>query len=369
MGVLVNFCAGGNLGTLSGIRAEAILVNTLHNASTEAEVKATLKLFEEKDPRHTFLDSGGYQLETKERNDVATTHDKSLPMYYSKEKVNIAANHVIESAVKLGVDMMTSLDFPIRQEPTPYLKYADFSKKLGWNLVGMRETVILGRKYCPDKQIFVPVQCYDIRQFDDYFAQPLMDLGVTCLSLPANDMGPKGISLFLVRFYQFGIRRVHILGSVSFINLALAAYFARNIFDWVSLDASTWRMQADYQYYMNPNDLRPISVGRNAGLEVVNLAVCPCPWCARRTYSELINTSDTERTSILRCHNFFVIQKAGRDFYDNSGDLITFERHLRGRTRNKRKHQEITQLIRALRVATHMRDVDIQVSERFLLAA
>jgi hypothetical protein len=369
MGIFVNFCAGGNLGTLSGLRPTGILVNTLHNASTESQVKATLKLFEEKRPEYTYLDCGGYQLQTKEQNGVAATHDKSLPMFYSKERVNIAANHVIEAAVKLDVDMMTSLDFPIRQEPNPYLKYADFSKKLGWNLVGMRETILLGRKFCPDKQIFVPVQCYDIRQFDDYFAQPLMDLGVSCLSLPANYMGPEGISLFLIRFYQFGIRKVHILGSVSFINLALAAYFARNIFDWVSVDATTWRIQADNQLYIDPLDLHPITVGRNAGLEVIDLALCPCPWCSRRTYVELINTSDTERTSILRCHNFHVIEKAGRDFYNNSGDLITFERHLRGRTRSVRKHKEINQLISALQVATHMRDVDIQVSQKLLLAA
>ena len=369
MGNFVIFCAGGNLGTLSGIRPEAILVNTLQNGSTESEIRTTLKLFEEKNPEHTMLDSGGFQLLSKELQGATATHDKSQAMHYSKEKVNLAAIHVIETAQKLGVEMMTSLDFPIRRESNPYQRYADFNKKLGWNLVGMRETVLLGRKYCPDKQIFVPVQCYDIQQFDDYFAQSLMDLGVNGLSLPANNMGPKGISLFLIRLYQFGIRRVHILGSVSFINLALAAYFARNIFDWVSVDASTWRIQADKQLYIDPFDLNPISVGRNAGLEIVDLAICPCPWCARRTYTELINTSDADRTSILRCHNYHVIQKAGRDFYNNSGDLISFERHLRGRTRSIRKHNKITQLISALRVATYMRDTDIQVSERFLLAA
>lgn len=189
-----------------------------------------------------------------------------------------------------------------------------------------------------------------------------MQLDFDGLSLPTRNLGSGGISLFLLKFYQMGIKKVHLLSVSNFTGLALAAYFARHIFTWVSADATTWRLEADKKVYKDPFDLRAIDVTSDAVFKNGEKPLCDCPWCRGKTFTEIKNIPPTDRTSLLRCHNYYVIEKAGKEFYENSGDLVTLERCLRRRSNSKK----ITPLIQALSIATHMRDMDIKVLEGML---
>jgi len=226
----------------------------------------------------------------------------------------------------------------------------------------MRETAVLRQKYCPEIELFIPIQCYDLNQFTSYVERPLMDLPFDGLSLPTRNLRSGGITIFLLKFYQMGIRKVHLLSVSNFVGIALATYFARNIFDWCSIDATSWRLNADRLIYMDPSDLRGINVGEGSVFQENETPACDCPWCAGHSFTDIRNIPLSDRRSLLRSHNYHVTQKAGREFYDHSRDLVTLERCLRRRS----KSRKIGSLIQALSIATYMRDADIKVLEGLL---
>ena len=340
----------------------AILVNVPQNAYSDIAVRATLEMFRYAGVIHTMMDSGGYQDLKIELINGIINCDRSRPIICTKNEINLSPEHVIEANIKLRPQIMTSLDLPVPKVSDPYQQYVQFMKKLGPNLILMRETAMLRQKYCPEIELFVPIQSYSLGQFEAYIEKPLMELQFDGLALPTRNLGSGGITLFLLKFYQMGIKKVHLLSVSSFTGLALAAYFARNIFDWCSVDATSWRLNADNLIYMDPFNLYSIDVTSNATFGEGERPVCDCPWCAGLTFTGIKNMPSTDRRSLLRCHNYYVIEKIGRDFYEHSGDLVTLERYLRGRSKSKK----IGPLIQALSIATHMRDMDIKVLEGML---
>ena len=298
---------------------------------------------------------------------VTVSYDHSKTILYRPNEINHTPYHVIQTAPRLKPDfatsfIITSLDQPVLKISDPNEQYVEFMKKLGFNLVWMRETALLRQKYCPEIELFIPIQCYTLEQFEAYIEKPLMDLKFDGLSLPTRNLGAGGITLFLLKFYQMGVRKVHLLSVSNFTGLALAAYFARNIFDWCSVDATTWRLNADNLTYMDPLDLHSIDVTSNAMFKEGERPQCDCPWCEGYSFTGIKNIPATDRRSLLRSHNYYVVEKAGREFYENSGDLVTLERCLRRRS----KSRKIGPLIQALSIATHMRDMDIRVLEGML---
>ena len=362
MGTFVNFCAGGSQPILPAPHVDAILVNVPQNANSDIAVRATLKMIEYASAEHFFVDSGGYQNLKIELINGIINCDRSRPVICTKNEINISPEHVIEANMKLRPQIMTSLDLPVPKVSDTYQQYVHFMKKLGPNLVWMMETASLRQKYCPEIELFIPIQCYDLDQFETYIEKPLLEVNYDGLSLPTRNLEPGGITLFLLKFYQMGIRKVHLLSVSSLTGLALAAYFARHIFDWCSVDATTWRLEADKKIYKDPLDLHPIDVTENAIFAEGERPLCDCPWCAGYTFTGIKNIPPTDRTSLLRSHNYYAVEKAGKEFYANSGDLVTLERCLRRRS----KSRKIGPLIQALSIATHMRDMDIRVLEGML---
>lgn len=366
MGLFVNYCAGVSLDVAPAPHVYAILVNPAQNAYSEIAIRATLEMFRNLDTEYTMNDSSGYQNLVQELKGGIINCDKTRPIICTKTEINISPEHVIEANMKLKPQIMTSLDVPVPKVSDPYQQYHHFLKKLGANLVWMRETALLREKYCPEIELFIPIQCYTLDQFENYIEKPLIELKFDGLSLPTRNLRSGGITLFLLKFAQMGVRKVHLLSVSSFTGLALAAYFARNIFDWCSVDATTWRLQADKLVYIDPFDLHGVNVGRNAEFRDGDKPLCDCPWCAGHTFTGIKNIPLTDRTSLLRSHNYYVIQKAGKEFFDNSCDLITLEQCLRKRVNTPTRIKKIDKLIQALSIATYMRDMDIKVLKGLL---
>ena len=59
------------------------------------------------------------------------------------------------------------------------------------------------------------------------------------ISMPIRNMSIFELAVFLVILYQRGVTRIHLLGTSRFSVIALCAYAARNMFDWVSLDSTS----------------------------------------------------------------------------------------------------------------------------------
>ena len=365
MGTFTNFTAGMNDSTIPGVHPEAVLVNVLQYAGTESQIRQTRKLFDKIHPQRIMLDSGGYQLLSSELKGAEASYDCSKPMLYSKERVNLAPAHIFEAVLKLDPDICTSLDLPVLKVKDANAQNVEFMRKLGFNLVWMRESALLHRKHCPEVELFIPLQFFTIDQFIEYIEKPLMELDYDGISLPTRNAGPAEISLFLLRFNQIGVNKIHLLSVANFFELALAAYFARHMFEWVSVDATTWRKASDLQKYIDPNTLCAINVGESSIFQNGDHPYCSCPWCQGQTFTNIKNMPMADRTSFLRCHNYFVIQKAGRDFYEHSNDLLTLERFLI--LKNPTRIERIKVLIEVLSIATHMRNTNIKALEHLLI--
>ena len=150
MGMFVNYCAGVSREILPAQSVEAILVNVPQNAFSNAAVRETRKMFQCADTVHTMMDSGGYQNLQVMLNGGIVDCDKSKPMICSRYRSNIAPEHIVEANMKIRPHIMTSLDLPIPKLKDSGQQYSEFIKKLGPNLVWMRETALLRQKYCPE---------------------------------------------------------------------------------------------------------------------------------------------------------------------------------------------------------------------------
>jgi len=353
MGEFVNYCAGVHRGILPASRVDAILVNVPQQAAHAAAVRATSRMFEQAQTRHSMLDSGGYQFLRIEEKGGRVEFNPTGPLVYLPDRINITPQHVIQAALNLRPHIVTALDFPVPKISDPVKQDLEFMKKLGVNLVFMTETSKLRSRYCPEIELFIPIQCYTLEQLG-YYERQLSDLEYDGLSLPTRNLDPAGISLFLLKFYQMGVRRVHLLSVSNFAGLALATYFARHVLDWCSVDATTWRLEAQYANYLHPFDMGKISVRDNAVVNECDFLPCNCPRCSGNSFRHLMQLTLTEKTAFLRDHNYHVIQNIGREFFSIAGNFDEFVKHLA--SRDRRRSRKVSKLIDALTIVHTRRD-------------
>lgn len=357
MSRLVFFCAGVRKETLPATRVKNILINVIDNAENEKAINNTRIIFKRAGTETSMLDSGGYQIHVAEKQNKKMTFDSCMPLMRSDQGINISPLHVVEAACKLQPTIVTALDCPLRWLSDRTNQEQEFLRKLGFNMTWALETASLREKYCPDIQLFIPVQCYNLNQFE-IFENSISHIRHDGLSLPIRNLRLPEIALFFFRFYQVGIRKVHILGTSSFFVTALAAFFARHFFEWVSFDSTTWRESALHEIYLNPLDLSPERIGQDVLIDEGLSMHCQCPFCVNTTFTFIKNLPYTEKVDLLRNHNFYVIEKATEELFANAGNLSNLEKFLKNRSP---KNKEIDELIECLSVIDLLRDEDINI--------
>ena len=139
--------------------------------------------------------------------------------------------------------------------------------------------------------------------------------------------------------------------------LVLAAYMCRHFFDSVSLDSTTWKESAKFSSYINPHDFSRVEIGNDVFIDESIKMDCLCPWCRRRSFNYIKNLHYYDRRILLGCHNFWVIEKAAIDLYENSESVTKLDRYLRLYCR--RTH-EIDKLINTLYLIEVFKDEDIR---------
>lgn len=365
MGKLVIFCAG--LGAdpriLPAKKVTNILVNPFDNGMNQKNISGTLAMFDCAGTENRFLDSGGYQIYKAEGEKKAMTFDPDLPLINSDDRINVSPDHVAQVATKLNPHFMTALDFPIRKLSGKAEREKEFLSKLGFNVKWSVEASSLRARHCPQVQLFLPVQCYDLDQFE-LFKRSIGDISCDGLSMPLRNLELDEIALFLLRFYQLGTRKVHLLGSTSFFVMALSAFFARHFFDWFSLDATSWRRAPEKgQIYFSPLDLSSEKLSQTVSVDENIPMFCQCPFCENRTFTFIKNLPFGDKLAFLRSHNFYVVEKVSEHLYENASDLLRFERFLR---RRSPRIKDIDDLIRCLSIIDIYKKEDINVLKRFL---
>ena len=335
MGKLVNFCAGADLRTHPGNPVEDLLLNTPDNGSTERRILRSRQLIEKLGARTTILDSGGYQLLQAEKKGKKIFSDPEKPFTNSKSTINLAPEHVIRAAEALNPTILIGSDFPVRRTSDPTEQTAEFQQKLSQNVQWARKISWMRKRRCPETKLFIPLQCYTLDQFD-LFMSHIQGTVFDGLSMPVRNPNLHGIAQFLVRFHELGVRRVHLLGTSSFFVLAFCAYAARHLFDWLSMDSTTWRMAAQNREFLNPDNLSRVKVGKKANIRPGTKNNCSCPWCENMSFGRIRKLESSEMRLFLLRHNFLATENAMKKLYGNAFDsetLISFVERKCGDTR------------------------------------
>jgi hypothetical protein len=115
-------------------------------------------------------------------------------------------------------------------------------------------------------------------------------------------------------------------------------------------------------------DFHIINVGEKSSFKEGERPMCDCPWCVGTgyTFTGIKNIPPTDRRAFIRSHNYYVVQRAGEEFYKKSTDLVTLEKCLKKRVTTPLRIKKVDRLIQALSIATYMRDADIKILEGLL---
>lgn len=363
MGILKISCAGTMNRTMPGKYVESILINAMDNAINEAEIKRTKQMLEWGNAKDVVLDSSGFALLQYELAGKEITSDPKKPLKRTDQSMNLAPVHVFEAAAKLKPKIVMALDRPILKIDNPEKGQNEFLSKLGYNIFWARESAHFRKKLCPGVKLYIPVQAYTISQFEEFW-QSIKDLDFDGLSMPVRNISVKEIALFMIRFYQIGIKEVHLLGTTSALTIALAAYMARHIFEWVSLDSTSWRIIGQTGNFMNPHDLSSEYLG-NVSLDERYQNDCPCPFCNGKSFADIRFLPDIEKTYFLVAHNFRVIELFAKDVYERCDNVVNLKSLLISRFKSK-KHKQIEDLCKLLSIVKVYKDLDIKTVERLL---
>ena len=349
-GTFINFFAGlSSVNDIPANRMQAVLVNVPEVSKYSTSAENTKRLIKKTGARCVMLDSGGYTIFNtyRKKGNIRLEGSKVL-ISGKRERMVISPHNIIEAALKIMPDIVVGLDYPVIKTQDPIIQEEEFHKKKGINLQWMEETSELHQIHCPHTELYLPIQCYNLDQFAD-LEDKLMRLNFDSLALPVRNMTPSKISKFLIRIHELGIKKVHLLGTSSFKNIALATYFARNFFERCSVDSTTWRNKAQYFDYVHEKTLLGINLNRACTADRGKKLSCRCHLCRGITYNHIMNLSVNDRRAYLRRHNYLAIKKAGEEFFRHASNPNAFERYLRKRAPQRGK--DIDMVMRAIRMA------------------
>jgi tRNA-guanine family transglycosylase len=363
MGSLTIFCAGADLKTLPARPIDALLLNTLDHGSKPSKIAAAKRLRQAAMPKQFIHDSSGFQLNQGQLNDKRITNDPDSPMKNSSKEINLAPKHVMEVAAILNPDIVVGLDFPILKLKTAAEKDAEFALKQKYNVPWAYDSFAWHKELCPHAKFFLPIQCYTIDQLD-LFLRRVDGIVYDGVSMPIRALSLGEIALFMARFYQRGVTRVHLLGTFSFRVIALCAYMSHRFFEWVSLDATSWRIAAEKGEFFNPLDLSRESLAPSVAIDSAVVNACPCPFCRGMSFRQIQRLPKREKVDHLRKHNWAVLDQVSRDLYVNASDTVRLERFLRCRC----KRQELVdEIIETLSLVESLKNVGIEVLQNLLI--
>ena len=352
MGLFINFLAAPGLYDLPGHRVKAVMLNYPQYCATPELMSGTRSILKAARPEFVFMDSGGFQKLQAEIKNARPSGNG--PISRGEEIIlNLTPETIVEGAVELRPTAMMALDSPIQKIPDHGEREREFRRKVEINVRWAIETSELVMKRCPEVGLFIPVQCYTLQHLDE-FLEAIKGIHLTGLSLPIRGMSLLEVTLFLLRFHQAGIKNVHLLGVGAFLPMALAAYFARHFFEWVSLDATTWKEEAIHSRWISPHDLTSMKINDRVVIPEDIALDCPCPFCTGKTFSYIKHLPYPDRRILLGCHNYWVTERAAQDLYRNGEGTRSLCEYLAGRTMNRKKVRELSfilKLVDGLRVA------------------
>jgi tRNA-guanine family transglycosylase len=325
MGELCILVAGGNKTMLPGVILDGILVNVADNCIRQQDLHNTKNVF--KKGKKNILDCGGYTIFIYERDKINFISDPALPIIKNNNLLNLAPIHVIQSALYLKPYIVMALDYPINFADGPAAMDIEFKKKVGYNIMWAWECAELKEKYNLESMLFLPIQAFNINQFKQYWKH-VKDIKPDGVSLPVRHLTLKEVALFLMYFYQIGIKRVHLLGSTTPQAIILSAFFAKHFFEFISLDSTSWLEGTKNKNFINPHDLS-IEYFGNTLMDGDIENDCKCIYCKDKSFLDINDLDDTEKTYFLGWHNILATENFGRQVLKHCNNINKLSAYLK----------------------------------------
>jgi len=332
---------------------------------SKSKIKYTLEMLKMCHAKIIALDSGGFGILMYEEQGKKVTFDPSQPFIKEDNLLNLSPVHVALCASILKPTFMVGLDYPVMKTDDPLEQHMDYTKKFGYNVIWTWESAEAKEKYCPETEFFVPIQAYNMEQLQ-FFWKSIHGVNFDGISIPIRNMSIEKLALFMVFFYQQGIDKVHILGTTKPMIVAMAAFIAKHLFGWTSLDATTWQKTAKTGNFTNHLDLSSEYIG-NVIFESHYNNDCPCPFCKNKSFSDIYNLKGPAMTYFLGRHNFWVIEHFAREAF-NHCDSINMLKHFLKKNFKPRRHKEIEKLCNALTIVKNCKNDDLKMVEKLLMA-
>lgn len=363
MGSMIYYCAGADANNLPVSPIDALLINALDHGSMPRKIQSAQRMLRRANPRHLIGDSSGFQIHQAEKDRKSITFDPSQPMKNTAKALNISPQQVMEAAVPHQPGIVIGLDWPIRKVKGNIQKELEFHNKLRFNVPWAFESFAWKNALIPDAQYFQPLQCYTLEHLN-IFLNEIRGVQFDGVSMPVRTLKPAELALFLVNFYQRGIKRVHLLGTSSFPNIVICAYAAWNLFEWVSIDSTTWRFAADKESYISPLNLSRTDLRTSVHVPTSKVNLCRCPFCSGLSFQSIQAISPRgDKLQLLREHNWLAIANLVADLYENGDTIPKLEKELRFRCRTER---QVDSLINILSVVDALKDCDISLLQTVL---
>jgi queuine/archaeosine tRNA-ribosyltransferase len=363
MGPPVYFNAGADKMNLPASPVDGLLINALDHGSTPQKIIAAKQMIQKANPRYLIGDSSGFQIHKAEKAGKSITFNPGKPMKNSAKSMNISPQQVMEANAIHQSDIVIGLDWPIRKVEGEFQKQLEFYDKLPLNVQWANESYAWRNALIPSAQYFQPLQCYTLDHLD-LFLNEIGGVHFDGVSMPIRNIKPAELVLFLVSFYQRGITRVHLLGTSSFPAIVICAYAAWNLFDWVSLDSTSWRFAGDKESYISPFDLSRTDLRSSVHVPATAFNLCQCPFCRGRSFQSIQALAPRrDKLQLLREHNWLALSNLVADLYANGYTITNLEKELRFRCRDQRR---IDRLINILSVVDALKDCDISLLETVL---
>jgi queuine/archaeosine tRNA-ribosyltransferase len=356
MGEFVNVCSGVNLSNIPHTDdIDAVLTNVPAAGKSESAARNIVNLAVKTEAKYLYLDSGGFEIFKAIQNKETICFDLDKPLFIDG-KLNITPRQIYEVGKIIRPTHFISLDYPIPKDDVNRHEL-NYRLTMGFNVMCARETAFYVNQYNfemeDDAKFYIALQCYNLTQMKN-FLDNLETIDYDGISIPQRVHTPASLALFLFhiyrRFRKNKLPDIHLLGSTRFSYLAILAYFAKNFFNFISVDATSWSISSQQYLYLQPLDLRATAIGDAAKLNQFQME-CDCPICLRYDYlDDLKGQNEYYKREMLYGHNWYVINQAKKSFYDNAGSNDDLNRYLLSvidQSSGKRK-DEVAEIYRTL---------------------
>jgi queuine/archaeosine tRNA-ribosyltransferase len=335
---LIYFVAGSELRTFPGEQGCPLMINVPEHCLNPGDIERTRLLNQMVRPAYEIQDSGGFQILQEELKALSEEQNRKPVKLSLAEKLHPSV--IAGAAARMNPTVMIALDKPVQNPKDPQEREAEFKSKFDFNVAGTIDTFKEWKKQCPQVAFFVPFQGFELSHLHK-FLEAVKGISFHGFCMPLRNMTIYETGLFLARFWQLGVKNVHMLGSSKFFSIALAAYEAKNRFAWLSLDSQTWHSAARHSEYLSPYDLTRITVTQDAIIPEGTELNCQCPFCRGRTFAYIKHLPYDVKRVLLSGHNHAVIEKAFKDLCAHAGDIRTLVAFVDSRARNKKRVQEL----------------------------